>query len=846
MPTFSNGQGTLLINVAAGSTLVIRDMSGSHSVSGSYASREDASKSVGPGFIVYGPQPLPAEVSLTTTGVVEYSIVAGDVTPPNGPLFFDGVSIISTSGEAVGVATGVVGPSATVFDDTTTLQAFIDSLSSIAVAAKRVYRIVFPPNQTYRVSGLFLRSNLDIDFNGSTLLKTANFSGSNIATSNTTAVLRTGPWQQTNGSFYGLADNITVRNVTLDENNKWSLAAMCLFNVRNFKAHNVTMICGQWNPQWALRGTGYAKFFNCTVLGQSRLFQDAFHWQAGSVKFIGCHAEGGDDCYPGGSDAVTGSPNYDDEPLSAYHVIGCTGISTRGAFTKIYRPATPAFSGSGYTKTRYVRGVRISGSGKSGLLRNGGVSVFDHSTVNNRTIGDLDDVEINVTLDIGTDGTAVWSATSGTLIGSPTSVTQANPPVVTLNNHGLTAGKVVHFMPAIGGMHDLNNFYQVRANNLTANTFELSENPYVTSALPGSGFAAWTTGQLFLASSGSGYKVGEDLTLAGGTFNRPAVYRIQQVGPNGEVEAVRRIDEGDYSVLPPSPNTPTGGSGTGAQLWLELVHNGINAFGSHMVNARNAKVSGRLNINDTTGSATRFRSFEHTDSEGSEFNAIVPKVPALGGLVYGESNKQMSRRNKVGGHMICNGALSGSLSPVMLHNSEGTEVKGLTIDELPSNTIGIQFPAGGGIGTTHNIASISAANPAAFEAAHPGWKKGDFVEIISNTTSAGSLNGYYKIGNTFGSTTLYLKTLAGADVSLAGATVTAAGQIRLVNNTAKIEGVKVNEAAGATGTIGVDAYASARVSRLVIADCDLSGTDTAVGTNVSSAPCGYVARDNKT
>lgn len=767
---------------------------------------------------------------------------------PGLPMEYN-IRLLSAEVDSIREATGGADysvPTPTGGDDTSAIQAVLDAASAASLTAKRVLRVVFPVDKVYQVTGLFFRSNLDIDLNGSRVLKTANNSGA-IATSNTSAVFRTGPWVKTNDSFYGQADNITIRNGVLDSGNKWSLAVACLFNVRNFRAHNVTFIGGQWNHQWAIRGGGRnAKFFNCTVLGQTRLFQDAFHWQFGDVEFIGCHAEAGDDCYAAGNDAVTGTPNHDDEPLSAFHVIGCTGISTRGAFSKTYRPATPAFSGSGYTKTRFVRGVRIQGSGKSGLLRNGGVSVFDHSTVNNRTIGDLDDVEINVTLDIGTDGTAVWSATSGTLIGSPTSVTQANPPVVTLNNHGLTAGKVVHFIPAVGGMHDLNNFYQVRANNLTANTFELSENPYITSALPGSGFTAWTTGQLFTATSGSGYQVGQDLTLAGGTFKRPAVYRIQQVGPNGEVEAVRRIDEGDYSVLPSSPNTPTGGSGTGAQLWLDLTHNGINAFGSHMVNARNAKVSGRLNINDTTGSATRFRSFEHTDSEGSEFNAIVPKVPALGGLVYGESNKQMSRRNKVGGHMVCNGTLSGSLSPVMLHNSEGTEVMGLTIDELPANTIGIQFPAGGGIATTHNIASISAATPAAFEAAHPGWKKGDFVEIISNTTSAGSLNGYYKIGNTFGSTTLYLKTLAGADVSLAGATVTAAGQIRLVNNTARIENVKINEAAGAAGTIGIDAYAAARVSRLVIADCDLSGVDTAIGANVQAAPCGYVTRDNKT
>lgn len=771
---------------------------------------------------------------------------------PGNPMEYN-IRLLSAEVDSIREATGGADysvPAPTGGDDTSAIQAVFDAASAAALTAKRVLRVVFPVDKVYQVTGVFLRSNLDIDLNGSRVLKIANNSGT-MATSNTSAVFRTGPWVKTGDSFYGQADNITIRNGVLDSGNKWSLAVACLFNVRNFRAYNVTFIGGQWNPQWAIRGGGRdAKFFHCTVLGQARLFQDAFHWQFGDVEFIGCHAEGGDDCYAAGNDAVTSSVNHDDEALNSFSVIGCTGISTRGAFFKGYRPVTPAFSvTNGYTKTRYVRGARLVGcSGKSGLLRNGGVAVFDHAPANSRTTGDLDDFDLDVVLDVGTDGTAVWSAVSGTLIGSPTSVTQANPPVVSLAGHGLTAGKVVHFIPAVGGMHNLNGFYQVRSNNLSADGFELSENAYITAPLNGTGFAAWTSGQLFEATSGSGYKVGEDLTLAGGTFKRPAVYRIQQVGPNGEVEAVRRIDEGDYSVLPPTPNTPTGGSGTGAQLWLDLVHNGVNAFGSHMVNARNAKVRGRLNINDTTGAATRFRSFDHTDCEGTVFEATVPKVPALGGTVFNESQKQLSRRNRVSGHMVCNGALSASFSPVMLSGSEGTVVRDLTIDELPSSTTAVQFPVNGGVGTTHNIASISSAAWADIQAAHPGWKKGDFVEIIGNTLSTGSLNGYYKIGGTFSSTSLFLLTLAGAQVGLGGETVTTPGQIRLVNNTAMLQNVKINEATGATGTIGVDAFSTSphRVSRLIIADCDLSGVDTAIGTNVQAAPCGYVTRDNKT
>lgn len=64
--------------------------------------------------------------------------------------------------------------------------------------------------------------------------------------------------------------------------------------------------------------------------------------------------------------------------------------------------------------------------------------------------------------------------------------------------------------------------------------------------------------QLSRVSAGTGYVVGDILTLAGGTFTRAAKLRITTASGGVIVE-----DGGDYSVVPTGTLTTTGGSGTG-------------------------------------------------------------------------------------------------------------------------------------------------------------------------------------------------------------------------------------------------------------------------------------------
>lgn len=68
-------------------------------------------------------------------------------------------------------------------------------------------------------------------------------------------------------------------------------------------------------------------------------------------------------------------------------------------------------------------------------------------------------------------------------------------------------------------------------------------------------------------SGGTGYTVGDILTLVGGTFIRPATYRVNSVSGGAVTFALQLVDPGLYSVLPAKP-APTSGGGTGATiLW---------------------------------------------------------------------------------------------------------------------------------------------------------------------------------------------------------------------------------------------------------------------------------------
>lgn len=68
-----------------------------------------------------------------------------------------------------------------------------------------------------------------------------------------------------------------------------------------------------------------------------------------------------------------------------------------------------------------------------------------------------------------------------------------------------------------------------------------------------------------VAAGGSGYVVGDVLTLSGGTGNVASTFRVATVS-SGVVTSVTVVEQGSYATAPTSPVSTTGGSGTGCTL----------------------------------------------------------------------------------------------------------------------------------------------------------------------------------------------------------------------------------------------------------------------------------------
>lgn len=98
---------TLPLNLKAGETLVIKELSGTSTVTGSTASREDASTSIGAGFVVYGPQIADCLVSVTTTGAVDWFVEVGDATPPSTNVLYQSGQLVTPSGVFAGSSPAV-------------------------------------------------------------------------------------------------------------------------------------------------------------------------------------------------------------------------------------------------------------------------------------------------------------------------------------------------------------------------------------------------------------------------------------------------------------------------------------------------------------------------------------------------------------------------------------------------------------------------------------------------------------------------------------------------------------------------------------------------------------------
>jgi hypothetical protein len=72
-------------------------------------------------------------------------------------------------------------------------------------------------------------------------------------------------------------------------------------------------------------------------------------------------------------------------------------------------------------------------------------------------------------------------------------------------------------------------------------------------------------------AAGTGYAIGDVLTVAGGTSTQAALVCVTSVNGSGAITNVHIINAGSYTVDPALANTPTGGTGAGATLTLTMV-----------------------------------------------------------------------------------------------------------------------------------------------------------------------------------------------------------------------------------------------------------------------------------
>jgi hypothetical protein len=119
MTMLYSSQGTITFPLDAGNTLLINNISGVETVSGSIASREDVSAVFGTGRVGYGPQTSAVTITLSTTGQCDYEIRVGDVSPSRDTVRIDPITGgLDTASMAAMGASGVdIGPRLQTWDE---------------------------------------------------------------------------------------------------------------------------------------------------------------------------------------------------------------------------------------------------------------------------------------------------------------------------------------------------------------------------------------------------------------------------------------------------------------------------------------------------------------------------------------------------------------------------------------------------------------------------------------------------------------------------------------------------------------------------------------------------------
>jgi hypothetical protein len=86
-----------------------------------------------------------------------------------------------------------------------------------------------------------------------------------------------------------------------------------------------------------------------------------------------------------------------------------------------------------------------------------------------------------------------------------------------------------------------------------------------------------------ITNAGTGYAVGDTITVTGGIYSQQAIYTVLTIGGSGDVTGLTTVNNGVYTVEPGTPSeTTTSGNGTGLTLTLTFG-TGTGGTGSYVV-----------------------------------------------------------------------------------------------------------------------------------------------------------------------------------------------------------------------------------------------------------------------
>ena len=94
------------------------------------------------------------------------------------------------------------------------------------------------------------------------------------------------------------------------------------------------------------------------------------------------------------------------------------------------------------------------------------------------------------------------------------------------------------------------------------------QKPIMTGVTPQAAIALSAT----VAAGGTGYTVGDVLTIGGGIFSIPVEVTVATVGGGGAITAVTVTNAGRYTTTPSNPVVTTGGTGSGGTLNVAFVN----------------------------------------------------------------------------------------------------------------------------------------------------------------------------------------------------------------------------------------------------------------------------------